>query len=230
MTMKKTTLLLLSLAIFSMSCVLGPLAPVPTHTPEPTQTETASPQPSPTPVLPTLTFTFTPTLIGIKTTTATPRDTPTLLPTDTPIPLTSTETLPPPVMMEGFARVTISLTEIYKAKGCEPSLVRITAQVSNPIGVEHVLLFARFKSKKAARTGKWTSIPMTSFGAGTFIHDLSSNEIKDDAYFESSWIEYQIVSTDKNGREIGRTDIFKERLTMLECAPTPSPTSPNVKP
>lgn len=229
MTMKKTTFILL-LAIFSMSCALGPLAPVPTQTPAPTQTETASPQPSPTPVPPTLTFTLTPTLIGVKTTTATPRDTPTLLPTDTPLPLTSTKTPPPPVKMEGFALVTISLTEIYKAKGCEPSVVRITAQVSNFVGVEHVLLFARFKSRKAERTGKWTSIPMTSFGAGTFIHDLSSNELKDDAYFESAWIEYQIVSTDKNGNEVGRTDIFKERLAMLECVPTPSPTSANVAP
>jgi hypothetical protein len=132
--------------------------------------------------------------------------------------------------MEGFVLVTISQNEIYKAKGCEPSTVRVTAQVDSVARIGYVLLFVRFKSLKAERASKWTSIPMSSFGAGTYIHDLSSSQMMEDAYFETSWIEYQIVSTTKAGTEIGRTDIFKERLKMLACAPTETPTSANVKP
>jgi hypothetical protein len=227
--MKKTPILLLTV-ILSLACTLGALVPIPTLTPAPTQTDTASPLPSSTPASPFLTYTYTPTLIGLKTPTLTPVDTATLLPTDTPPPATFTPTPLPPVNIEGFVFVNISLTEIYKAKGCEPSVVRITAQTDISSGVEFVFLFARFKSMKAERIGKWTNIPMTLFGAGTYIHDLSSDQIREDAYFDTSWIEYQIVSATKSGREIGRTDIFKERLKMLACVPTATPTAATVSP
>ncbi|MBI3167057.1 MAG: hypothetical protein HYZ22_01155 [Chloroflexi bacterium] len=226
--MKKNISFLL-LVLLSLSCSLGSLAPAATSTPAPTQTDTATPLPTSTPVLPTLTFTLTPTLIGYKT------STPTQLPTETftltPIPVVlPTNTLLPPVKMEGFVSVVTSLTEIYKDKGCFPAVVRVTAQLNSTVNVAHVLLFARFKSLKAERTAKWTTIEMQPLGAGTFIHDLASSQMLDDAYFETSWIEYQIVSATKSGAEVGRTDIFKERLKMLECVPTHSPTSANVKP
>lgn len=226
--MKKITPFLLS--FFILACAFGPLVPVPTPTPVPTQTDTATPLPTPTPVTPTATFTLTPTLVGIKTISPTPEDTATPEITITPLALITPNTATATLQMDGFVFVTTSLTEFYKAKGCEPSVVRITAQVDTTMPVAYVLLFARFKSLKAERAAKWTSIPMETIGAGTYIHDLSSNEMREDAYFETSWIEYQIVSTTEAGRELGRTDIFKERLKMLACAPTATPTSANVKP
>lgn len=227
--MKKITPFLI-LALFSFACALGPLAPVATPTPVPTQTETATPLPTATPVLPTLTFTLTPTLVGLKS------PTPTLENSATPEPIVTsalpTLLLPPTesVKLDGFLYVTIALNEIYKAKGCEPSAVRVTAQVENINTVGYVLLFARFKSLKAERASKWTSIPMIHFGAGTYLLDLSSDQMLEDAYFETSWIEYQVVSTTQSGVENGRTGIYKERLKMLECIPTPTSTSANVTP
>lgn len=220
-------------AIFVFACTVGPLVPVPTQTPEPTQTNSATPPPTATPVLPTLTFTLTPTLIGYKTPTFTPENTATPVNTNTPftpVSPTTISTLAPPVYMGNFVMVTTSLPEIFKAKGCEPSVVRITAVVQNPGAVAYVLLFARFKSLKAERAGKWTKLDMLGIGAGTFIYDLSSDQMRDDAYFETSWIEYQVVSTNRAGSELGRTDIFKERLKMLQCIPQPTETSANVKP
>ncbi|GMV32299.1 MAG: hypothetical protein DYG85_08455 [Chloroflexi bacterium CFX1] len=222
----KRTFLQFFLGIFLSSCSLGFIAPEPTQPPSATPTNTATPPPTPTPVLPTLTFTFTPTLIGFKTATFTPEFSATPEATQTAfvtVTLTASDTPQPPVKMEGFYYVTISLTEIYKAKGCEPSVVRITAQAANPADVAHVLLFARFKSLKAPRLGKWTKLDMISVGAGTHIYDLSSDHIREDAYFDAAWIEYQIVSTTQTGREIGRTDIFKERLKMLACDPNATP-------
>ena len=216
-------------AVLSFACSLGTLAPAATPTPAPTQTDTATPLPTSTPVLPTLTFTLTPTLIGYKTSTPTIQVTDTLAFSPTPVVL-PTDTFMPPVKMEGFVFVTTSLTEIFKDKGCYPAVVRVTAQVSTTVNVAHVLLFARFKSLKAERAAKWTTIEMDPIGAGTFIHDLSSSEMLEDAYFETSWIEYQVVSATQSGAEVGRTDIFKERLKMLECVPTLTPTSANVKP
>lgn len=227
--MKKIILLLL-IATLSLACAFGPLLPAPTATPVPTQTETATPPPTATPVPPTLTFTLTPTLVGIKTATSTVESSATPEPVITSA--LPTLLLPPTesVKMEGFVSVNISLNEIYKAKGCQPSAVRVTAQVENNASVGYVLLFARFKSLKAERASKWTSIPMISFGAGTYLLDLSSDQMLEDAFFETSWIEYQVVSTTQSGAEIGRTGIYKERLKMLECIPTPTPTSANVTP
>ncbi len=218
MIMKKILPLSL-LLLFSISCSIGSLIPAAaTPTLEPTQPDTATPLPTSTPVLPTSTFTLTPTLVGYKTHTPTSLPTETLAPSPTPLVL-PTNTFMPPVKMEGFVSVNTSLTEIYKDKGCFPSVVRITAQVSSTVNVEHVLLFVRFKSLKAERAAKWTTIEMQPIGAGTYIHDLATSQMLEDAYFETSWIEYQVVSATKSGGEIGRTDIFKERLKMLECVP-----------
>lgn len=227
--MKKIILLLL-IAILSLACAVGPLLPAPTPTSAPTQTETATPLPTPTPVPPTLTFTLTPTLVGLKTATSTSESTATPEPTGTSFLPTLLVPATESVKLDGFVFVTTSLTEIYKAKGCQPSVVRVTAQVENLTSVGYVLLFVRFKSLKAERASKWTSIPMLSFGAGTYLLDLSSDQMLEDAYFETSWIEYQIVSTTQSGAEIGRTGIYKERLKMLECIPAPTPTSANVTP
>lgn len=223
--MKKLSFALLALAL-SAACSFGPFVPVPTLTPEPTLTETPTLPPTSTPVPPTLTFTSTPTLIGLKTPTFTPEFSSTPEATITAfatVTLTASNTAPPPVKTEGFISIAISLTEIYKAKGCEPSVVRVTAQVVDSNAAAYVLLFVRFKSMTAERVGKWTKLDMIPLGAGTFIYDLSSDQIKDDAYFETSWIEYQIVSTSKAGSEIGRTDIFKDRLKMLACDPNATP-------
>lgn len=223
--MKKLNLALLALTL-SAACSFGPLVQAPTPTPEPTQTDTPTLPPTLTPVTPTLTFTLTPTLIGLKTPTSTPQFSPTpeaTITAFTTVTLTASNTAPPPVKTEGFISIAISLTEIYKAKGCEPSVVRVTAQVVDSTTASYVLLFTRFKSKTAERVGKWTKFDMIPLGAGTYIFDLSSEQIKDDAYFETAWIEYQIVSTSKAGSEIGRTDIFKERLTMLACDPNATP-------
>lgn len=64
---------------------------------------------------------------------------------------------------------------------------------------------------------------MENQGAGTFTHDLTSLEMIGDTSFFNAWVEYQLVTTQSNTRVIGRTDIFSERLTLLECNPTPAP-------
>lgn len=230
--MKKITLISLCF-IMTLACSFGtfPLSPVDTPTPVFTPTDTLTPLPTSTPVPPTATFTSTPTLIGYKSPTPTPKDTNTPeISGVTPLSQITPDTLTPTVQMDGFVFVTVSQPEFYKGKICEPSTVRITAQAGDFVTVSHVLLFVRFKSLKAERASKWTQIPMETIGAGTYLHDLSSDEMIEDAYFQTAWVEYQIVATTDRGKEIGRTAIFKENLKMLECVPTPTATSPNVKP
>ena len=197
---------------------------IPTLTLSPTQAPSGTPTdiPSPTPTISTSTYTTTPTLVGLKTATFTPEisETPTAF---VPFNKVTPDTMTPSVVMTGFVAVFTAATEFYK-KGCDPATVKVTAQSANPTGTSFVVLFVRFKSKLSGKTSEWTSIGMQSIGAGTYIHDLVADEMKGVDAFKNSWVEYQLVATNNNAQEVGRTAIFSEKLTLLECVSTATPT------
>lgn len=225
--MKKIIVFLLCTILFS-SCSITPgqfLSAQPaTFSPVPVFVNNTSTEiPSPTLTVPTPTYTVTPTLVGLKTVTRTPNFTPTLV-TETPLFLITPNTATPSVQMEGFVSVVVSGTAFYKTAGCEPISVKFTAQAGDPVNVAFVVLFVRFKSKQSGATSEWTSIPTQNLGAGTFTHDLISEEMKGVDAFKNAWIQYQFVATNAKTREIGRTAIFSESLTLLDCEPpTPTP-------
>lgn len=216
----KKNFILFSLYL-TLACGFIPTAPTPL--PAPTQTAPATPQPTFTPVPPTLTFTLTPTLIGIRTPTFTPNvtETPTIS-SVTPLALIPLNTATEIFNMQGFVFVNVSTSEFYKNRECEPSFVKITAQAGLP-ETAYVLLFTRFKSLTSERASRWTKFDMQTIGAGTYVYDVYSDQMLEDAYFQNAWLEYQIVATNVSGKEIGRTDIFKEKVKMLTCIP-PTPT------
>lgn len=190
-------------------------------------TNTPTDAPTFTPTVPSPTFTVTPTLMGQKEKTATPEFTPTqliltplgvtLLPSTTPL------VFVPQVAMPGFVSVSISNDAFYKGKQCPPTSVKFTVQVAKPAGTSFVLLFVRFKSKLTGATSEWAdSIAMQSIGGGTYTHDLTTLEMKAVDSFENAWVQYQIVATNSDSEQVGKTDIFSERLTLLECV-TPTP-------
>ena len=229
--MKKIILAFL-FAFVTLSCILQMFTPTnATPTPAFTNTNTFTPQPTLTPVTPTLTFTLTPTLSGIRTPTLTPAITETATVSSvTPFALITPSIIPTEIFnMKGFVFVNISVTEFYKGRECEPAFVKITAQAGLP-NTAYVLLFVRFKSLQAERVSKWTKFDMQTIGAGTYLHDVYSDEMLEDAFFQTAWLEYQIVATNVSGTEIGRTDIYKEKVKMLTCVPTPAVTLPTVKP
>jgi len=198
------------------------LLPVDTATPVATSTLTSTDVPSSTPTIPTPTFTLTPTLAGQRTQTPTPDYTPTPG-TITPLALFTPNTPTSAVKMRGFVTAFTSEKEFFRAGECVPTTVKFTAQVANPAATAFVQLFLRFKSRQSGATSEWTSITMQSIGGGTFIHDLKAEEMKGVDFFRNSWVQYQFVATDSGINEIGRTDIFDERLRLLECIPTPVP-------
>jgi hypothetical protein len=173
-------------------------------------------------------------MVGVKTKTATPEFTSTPLlyeqMTATPLESSTPIELVTPVKMTGFVSVTVSDAEFYKGKKCLPTTTKITAQVSDLGRTAFVVLFVRFKSKQTGSTSEWTSIGMEPSGVpGFYFHDLIADEMKGVKSFENPWVQYQIVATDGDSNQVGRTDIFNERLTLLECVITPTP-SPSVTP
>jgi len=183
-----------------------------------------------TPTVPSPTFTVTPTMVGQKKKTATPEFTPTVL-TVTPLgvtllPSTTPIVFVPQVAIPGFVSISVSDEVFYKGKDCLPVSTKFNVKVADAGRVEHVLLFVRFKSKQTGVTSEWAdSIEMQSNGVpGIYEHELITLEMKAVDAFENAWIQYQIVATDSDSNQLGKTDIFSERLTLLECVLTPTPT------
>lgn len=236
--MKKIAILLIFASLLSACSVAVNefLGIPPTVTVLPTFfTSTPTDAPTFTPTVPSPTFTVTPTLIGQKIKTNTPQFTPTpliltplgvtLLPSYTPI------SLVPQVAIPGFVSVSVSDAAFYKGKACLPVSVKFIAQVANAADVAHVLLFVRFKSKQTGVTSEWAdSIEMQSIGTGTYAHDLITLEMKATDIFENAWVQYQLVALNSDAKSLGKTDIFDERLTLLECVPTVSTTPTGLTP
>jgi hypothetical protein len=210
-------------AILIAACSLFPTA-TPTVV-IPTRRNTSTPLPSGTPTVPSVTFTTTPTLIVFPKT-----DTPTVdlaltQATDTPIILVTPSTPTVSPLMKGFISVQVSDKEFFKDKRCQPTSVKFTVQVSEPARSAYVVLFVRLKGKFTGVTSEWTSITMDTKGAGTFTHVLTADEILGVASFQNPWVEYQLVTTQSNTIEVGRTDIFGQRLTLSDCKPGLTPKS-----
>jgi len=197
---------------------LSPLGTTPTRTATLELTNTATP--SVTPTLPTATFTFTPTLIGAKSPTRTALPVKAGTPVRTATPGTPTASLE----MDGFTAIRLSTSAFY-VRGCEPTAVDFTAQVDDTGAVKFVVLFTRFKSATTGATSTWTSLETTSTGGGTYTHRLTAAEILGLESFDDPWVQYQLVTADKNGAVLGRTQVFDAGLRLwMRCPSTPSAT------
>lgn len=226
----KKILSFLFCVLVSVSCSLGDFVfdPLPSATPLPSSTSTFTLVPSPTPITPTATFTYTPTLIGWKTATNTLEPSPTIV-TETPTlftPNTATAT----VQMDGFVSILTSSEVLYRSRSCSPPYVIFTAQVANAQTASQVVLFARFTSKSTGNSGEWSNFNMDPIGGGTFSYDLYADQVKGDELYREPWLEYQFIAVTSNLKEVGRTATFKNRITMLECVPTPTPLSTGTTP
>lgn len=218
--MKKAFLLIVSVLLAGCSLTDGNL---PVEQIPPAATQTRTPKPSKTAPPPTLTFTPTPTLLAAQATDPSNAVTAMVIPSITPLIYLTPNTPTATVMMEGFLTISVFGSEFFKDARCQPDSVKIVAQVTDPSRSEIVDLFVRFNSKRAGVEGKWTRITMQNIGAGTFTHMLQPSQILEYEIFRNAWVQYQFISSTRAGREVGRTTIFAEALSMTECVLTPTP-------
>lgn len=229
-----SALLIFVLLLSACSMTVDQLLGRPTATPVKMLTNTPTTAPTLTPTVPSPTFTSSPTMIPQSVKSPTPLVSPTLLILTQvgviPMPLSTAVELAPQVKMTGFVSVAVSDAEFYKGTQCQPASTKFTANVADAAGTAFVVLFVRFKSKQTGTTSEWTSIGMSPSGIpGIYTHDLVASEMKAVKLFENAWVQYQLVATNAGSREVGRTDIFSERLTLLECVITPTP-EPSITP
>ncbi len=209
----------LGLIVLACSFSISDLLPAPTPgTPLPTGSPTVSSTPSKTPTitptLPTPTFTDTPTLISSG---PTPTASGTPTPTNSLAPLVTQSSATPTGLNVGFASVLISTTHIYWGV-CDPSQVTFTAQVTDPATVFNVVLFVRLKDSKSDDTTDWNmGIAMNDKGNGTFTYTLKAKSIDGYSLYSSAWVLYQLVSTDKQNNNMGRTQVYSQSLLLSPC-------------
>jgi len=201
-----------SFSISDLLPVATPGTPLPTGSP--TVSSTPSKTPTITPTLPTPTFTDTPTLISSG-----PTQTASSTPTSTnSIGVLVTQSTATPIGLNvGFASVLISTTHIYWG-ACDPSQVTFTAQVTDASTAFNVVLFVRLKDSQSDDTTDWnTGIAMNDKGNGTFTFTLKAKAIDGYNSYSSAWVFYQLVSTDKQNNNLGRTQIYTQSLALSPC-------------
>jgi hypothetical protein len=177
----------------------------PTNTAEPTFTSV--PSASPTIIrLPTQDFNATPTIIAIPifvgSVTAT---------------LASNVLTPPEGPGPGFADVTITPKKIFWG-GCEQNKATINAEVEDQDLVAAVIIFTRVKDLKEEDYTPWTKGNiMFNNRDGTFTFIAIGSEIRGHNHYKDSWVYFQMVAVDDEGKEVGRTKVYEKAFSMSPC-------------
>jgi hypothetical protein len=190
--------------------------PVPSITPAPTRNLFATSTPTP--------LTFTPTVTEIGAENFTPTGTATDYPTSyatfsVPLPGASSDTYFTPVAT-GFLTVLLSNNQMYWNSGpCEPREIKFSAFVEDTANTDQVLLFTRLREKSdTLLSTDWNSgAVMTKADNGSFNYTLHTWNMDQYYWFKNAWLEYQLVSLDKELHVIGRTPVYDHNASLVMC-------------
>lgn len=195
---------------------------------------TKTPPPSATP---TITLTPTRTATPTKTPTFTPSPTIVRFPTEDPYLPTATAVIIPipsvlggrthtpvalgdPLIFDpggGFTSVAVSTNKIYWGV-CKNNKTTIVAVVEDPEEVLSVVIFVRVKSAKKEDYTPWTTgDAMHDHGNGKFSYILRGSAIEGHDHYLDSWVFFQLVATGDKGQEVGRTQIYREAISLSPC-------------
>src|SRR5512133_1642746 len=179
--------------------------PMPTAsiTPAPTQNLFATSTPTP--------LTFTPTVTAIGAELFTPTSTETGEPTTFPTPglppgATSGDYFTP--VNTGFLAVLLSNNQMYWNNGpCSPRGIKFSAFVQDTINTDKVLLFTRLREKSDTLlvTDSNSGAIMVKKDNGSYNYTLHTWNLDQYYWFKNAYLEYQLVSTDKDLNVIART-------------------------
>ncbi len=214
--MKKWTLTLLVLILAQLACNLPQATPQTTPPGLPTVEATLPPaesqatQPAPETATPSL-----PTAEAIPAT-ATPTETMQAAPSITFTPEPTFTLTPDPAQL--FTEVLLSQKTIYMT--CNPREVRFEVATSNP-NVYSIIIFLRTRDKITGAKSDWNEgIAMDPLlEAGRFFRVIKGDGLPGAGSWDASWVQYQIIATDKNAVIIGRSEVFAENLTLLKNCP-----------
>ena len=191
--------------------------PTASITPAPTQNLFATSTPTP------LTFTPTVTQLGAElfTPTGTVTDEPITYFTPVLPPAASSGTYFTPVNT-GFLTILLSNNVMYWNEGpCSPREIKFSAFVEDTVNTDKVLLFTRLREKKnTLEATDWNAgAIMVKADNGSYNYTIHTWNLDQYYYFRDAWLEYQLVSTDKDLNVIARSPIYDRNTSLVMCHP-----------
>lgn len=223
--MRRYLSVLLFASVFLQACSgVGNVLFPPTNTLGPSATPTVTLPPTNTPTLTrTPVPTATTTIIRIPTEDPN-KPTPTVAPisviieggiTAMPLPINLTPTVFRPGA--GFLSVSVSKNKIFWGS-CKHNKTTITAIVEDDEEAFSVVIFTYVRSAKKDDSTPWTAgNVMHDHGDGSYTYVMRGSEVEGHNHYKNSWVVFQLVITDIDGKEIGRTRIYDQSIALSPC-------------
>jgi hypothetical protein len=173
-----------------------------TRTPVPTATITIVRIPTQDPNQPTSTFAPIPIIIaGGATTTPLPQN------------VSPTAERPGP----GFLSVSISDNKIYWGS-CKHNTTTLTAIVEDEEEAFSVVIFLRVRAANKDDSTPWDKgNVMHDHGDGTYTSLIRGSNVYGHNHYKNSWIVFQLVIVDIEGREVGRSRVYDQSIALSPC-------------
>lgn len=203
-----------------VSLLITPTVPPPTvETPTPTVVYT----PSDTPTVTTVpTFTSTPTKAGfvdpfeISSDDAQPLPTLILIPTVTPGPKISLLSEPGSIITS----LSVSRDILFWGYCDAIKYVDFDVRLASTIRVTYVLLFMRLVDKGGNQSTAWGGgAIMEEVGGGYFTYRVTPDKLVHYNEFKDAWIEYQVVVATYGLDTLGRSQVYRDSLSLRWCQP-----------
>jgi hypothetical protein len=140
------------------------------------------------------------------------------LPTQTDTPLPPEELTQTAITASLFSAINLSAQVL--SPSCEPKVVHFEVIPANP-DIFSVALFYRVRYKISGETTDWSSgLPMKTLN-GNFVYDLTASSVNGFNMFKEpvAWVLYQLAATDRNGKILGRSGVFNDKLTIYSICP-----------
>ncbi|MEI6291421.1 MAG: hypothetical protein WCP19_13400 [Chloroflexota bacterium] len=139
---------------------------------------------------------------------------------ETPLPVPSeTQTLFPTQTVDSvFSSVNLSNQVIFQA--CDPKSVHFQVTTVDS-AVYSVVFFFRVRYKVSGDKTNWSEgYAMQPIG-GKFVYDLKSSSLSDFNKIKEpvAWVQFQLVTTDKSGSIIARSQVYADKLTISSLCP-----------
>ncbi len=160
----------------------------------------------------TPTFTVTPTPAGQR---VVHSDQTTPNPTVTAI-ILKPRTPTPGLASFGFNNIFISNTELFLGK-CTPNEITFKVWTSNTAQTRIVEVYVRLKARNHPGYNDWDALTLNKVGTGVYEYTYQTELFSYQDLLTKSWLQYQVVSFDRYIREIARSPIVEDRITVDRC-------------
>ncbi len=135
--------------------------------------------------------------------------------TATPLPIQLTPTVfrPGP----GFLSVSTSESKIFWGS-CKHNKATIKAIVEDEDEAFSVVIFTYVRAANKDDSTPWTTgNVMHDHGDGSYTYLLRGSEVEGHNHYKNSWVVFQLVITNIEGEEVGRSRIYDQSIALSPC-------------